>query len=50
MNYAMFSPPALIAVALVAALGIAVWAIRFVMRETGTIHALNRFEGMHFEN
>lgn len=46
----MLSTPAFIAVALVAAFGIAAWAIRFVMREAATIHAFNRFEGMHFED
>ena len=50
MSCAMFSPPAFIAAALVAVFGIAVWAIRFVMREAATIHAFNRFEGMHFED
>ncbi len=46
----MFSIPAFVAVALVAAFGSAVWALRFVMREAATIHAFNRFEGMHFED
>lgn len=46
----MISPSVFIAVALVAAFGFAVWATRVIMREAATIHAFNRFEGMHFED